>query len=143
MIKTRTSRRNSLSAIFGAACLAVLCCGTRSPAEDTETPVADETAAGRLFHRDVLPVLGKRCFGCHGGQKDVEAELDLTTRASMLKGGESGEATLVPGKPDQSLLYLAVLRDGTILCVYETGEKTSRRDLAVARFNLAWLFEGE
>jgi hypothetical protein len=34
---------------------------------------------------------------------------------------------------------LAVLHDGTILCVYETGAKTSRRDLAVARFNLAWV----
>jgi len=36
---------------------------------------------------------------------------------------------------------LAVLPDRTILCVYETGENTSRRHLAVARFNLAWILE--
>ena len=68
MIKTRTSRRNSLSAIFGAAFLVVLFCGTRSPAEDTETPVADETAVGRLFHRDVLPMLGERCLDVMAAQ---------------------------------------------------------------------------
>jgi sialidase-1 len=34
---------------------------------------------------------------------------------------------------------IAVLPDRTILCVHETGEQTSRRDLALARFNLAWI----
>lgn len=34
---------------------------------------------------------------------------------------------------------IAVLPDRTILCVYETGEQTSRRDLALARFNLSWI----
>ena len=34
---------------------------------------------------------------------------------------------------------VAMLPDRTILCVYETGEQTSRRDLALARFNLAWI----
>ncbi len=36
---------------------------------------------------------------------------------------------------------LAVLPDGTILCVYETGETTSRKDLAVARFDLEWVMK--
>ena len=34
---------------------------------------------------------------------------------------------------------LAVLSDGTIVCVFETGEKSSRKDLAIARFNLEWV----
>jgi len=34
---------------------------------------------------------------------------------------------------------LTVDKDGTIVCVYETGENTSRKDLAIARFNLAWV----
>ena len=38
---------------------------------------------------------------------------------------------------------LAVLSNGQIICVYETGEKTSRRHLAIARFNLAWIEENE
>ena len=40
---------------------------------------------------------------CHGKWKQ-EAELDLRTRDSILKGGKSGPA-LVPGKPDKSLVY--------------------------------------
>jgi sialidase-1 len=35
---------------------------------------------------------------------------------------------------------LVMLPNGDILCVYETGDKESRKDLAVARFNLEWLF---
>ena len=36
---------------------------------------------------------------------------------------------------------IATLSDGTIICVYETGKQTSRRDLAVARFNWEWIVE--
>src|SRR5262249_29355753 len=40
---------------------------------------------------------------CHGDEPR-KAELDLTTLAGILKGGESGQA-VVAGKPDESLLY--------------------------------------
>jgi hypothetical protein len=53
------------------------------------------------FH-DVLPVLLLRCVACHGAQKQ-EAELDLRTHASILKGGESGPA-VVPSDAAGSLL---------------------------------------
>ena len=36
---------------------------------------------------------------------------------------------------------LITLPDGSFLCVYETGADTSRKDLAVARFNLDWVLE--
>ncbi len=36
---------------------------------------------------------------------------------------------------------LRTLSNGDILCVYETGETESRRDLAIARFNLEWVNE--
>ena len=36
---------------------------------------------------------------------------------------------------------IVVLPDRTILCVYETGDENSRQHLAVARFNVAWLFD--
>ena len=39
----------------------------------------------------------------------MRGELDLTSREAMLKGGESGEPSLVPGKPDASPLYRAVM----------------------------------
>ena len=56
-----------------------------------------------VSEREVLaPVLGAKCFVCHG-RREQRAGLDLRTRASMLKGGQSGPA-IVPGKPEESLL---------------------------------------
>ena len=43
------------------------------------------------------------CFECHGAEK-TEAGLDLRTVESMLKGGEGGPV-IVPGKPEESLLF--------------------------------------
>jgi hypothetical protein len=49
------------------------------------------------------------CIECHGKWKQ-EAGLDLRTRAGMLKGGKSGPA-LVPGDPEQSLVYQRIIAD--------------------------------
>ncbi|HEY2841459.1 MAG TPA: PSD1 and planctomycete cytochrome C domain-containing protein [Pirellulales bacterium] len=56
-----------------------------------------------LFERDVAPLLAARCGKCHG-EKEAEAGLDIRRRADLLVGGDSG-AALVPGKPDESLLW--------------------------------------
>lgn len=42
-----------------------------------------------LFERDVLPLLTKKCLGCHGGLRQ-KGKLDLRTIPLMLKGGRSG-----------------------------------------------------
>jgi hypothetical protein len=55
-----------------------------------------------LFKQQIRPVLSQRCVKCHGGEK-TEAKLDLTDRAGLLKGGESGPAVIV-GKAKDSLL---------------------------------------
>jgi hypothetical protein len=76
-------------------------------------PDLDAKAANRLFTLKVLPLLKVKCFGCHGNDpKDIRGDYNLLTREGMLKGGESGETSLVPGKPAESSLYLAVLWDG-------------------------------
>jgi hypothetical protein len=55
------------------------------------------------FRDDIKPLLQAKCVRCHGG-KDRKADLNLTTPAGILKGGESGPA-VVPGNPDKSLLF--------------------------------------
>jgi mono/diheme cytochrome c family protein len=55
-----------------------------------------------LTQHDVLPILLRRCTVCHGAYTR-EGDLDLRTRASMLRGGKSGPA-IVPGKPEKSRL---------------------------------------
>jgi mono/diheme cytochrome c family protein len=55
------------------------------------------------FEKDVRPLLAAKCVRCHG-EKTKKADLDLSTPAGVLKGGESGTA-VVAGKPEKSLLY--------------------------------------
>lgn len=61
----------------------------------------DEVVAKR-FSDDVAPILVGSCLECHGAER--QGGLDLRTRATAIKGGENG-AALVPGDPDDSLLF--------------------------------------
>ncbi|MFH5804040.1 DUF1549 domain-containing protein [Alienimonas sp. DA493] len=65
-----------------------------------------EAAKARFFENEVRPLLAKRCFECHGEEKQ-EGELRLDAMNHILAGGWSG-AALERGKPDDSLLMEAV-----------------------------------
>lgn len=72
-----------------------------------------QTDANRLFTLKVLPLLKVKCFGCHGTDaEDTRGDYNLLTRDAMLKGGESEETALVPGQPEESPLYKAIMWDG-------------------------------
>lgn len=93
-----------------------------SKAADSKS-VPSESEANRLFTLRVLPLLKVKCFGCHGAdEEDIRGDYDLLTREKMIKGGESGEVALVPGKPEESVLYQALLWDG-----YEMPPKENDR----------------
>lgn len=64
---------------------------------------ATASAADIDFKRDVAPILEERCWGCHS-EDSVESGLRLDFRPRMLRGGDSGLAAVVPGKPDKSYL---------------------------------------
>jgi hypothetical protein len=55
------------------------------------------------YQDDIRPLLQAKCVRCHG-DKPRKADLDLSTPAGILKGGESGPA-LVPGQAGKSPLY--------------------------------------
>jgi mono/diheme cytochrome c family protein len=57
---------------------------------------------GVQFVRDLAPVLVASCIDCHGGPQPA-ARLDLSTFATLLRGGDSGPI-IAPGKPADSLL---------------------------------------
>ena len=75
--------------------------------------LADARQEGeRLFALKIRLILSSKCFACHGEDaKKIKGELSLTSRAGLLKGGESEEPSLVPGKPLKSPLYLAATRE--------------------------------
>ena len=72
-------------------------------------PVAAPVSAERpvsktlVFETDVLPIFQAKCVKCHN-PKAKKADLDLTTYAGVLKGGESGKVLNLK-KPAKSALY--------------------------------------
>jgi hypothetical protein len=62
---------------------------------------------GEFFEKEIRPLLVEHCQKCHGGQPKIKGGLNLTSRALLLRGGDSGPG-VVPGKPDASLLIKAV-----------------------------------
>jgi mono/diheme cytochrome c family protein len=95
-----------------------------------------DDAADKHFHDKVKPLLDSRCVSCHGPDK-VKGALRLDSRAATLKGGDNGPA-VIPGKPDDSLLLLAVMHVKSDLEM-PPKEKLTTNDIAVLR---RWIADG-
>ena len=67
---------------------------------------ADTPPAHEFFEKRIRPVLAKQCYACHSQQSKLGG-LDLTSRAGLLQGGNSG-AAVAPGKASDSLLIRSV-----------------------------------
>ncbi|HCU88046.1 MAG TPA: hypothetical protein DGP39_10995, partial [Verrucomicrobiales bacterium] len=82
-------------------------------AQGWQTWATETVPAEVLFVRKVLPIFQSKCLACHGEnpEKQLKGDFDMRSRAALLKGGDSEEPSIVPGKPLQSPLYLAVNRN--------------------------------
>src|SRR5258706_10403741 len=76
-----------LVSLFGVAVI-----GPAAMAQDT--PVS--------FRRQIAPILERRCHACHQ-PANAGGQLNLTSYSQLRKGGKQG-ATLVPAKPEDSLI---------------------------------------
>lgn len=98
------------------------------------------TQAERDFVLKIHPLFVQKCGGCHGtAAKEIKGEFDMRSRASLLKGGESGEPGVTPGEPAKSLLMTAIKwQDG-----YEMPPKENDRltKTEIAAVN-AWITAG-
>ena len=104
-------------------------------------PVHDACAqrAQMSFSEDIVPIFKGWCVSCHqpGGQGYDASGLDLTSYDGLMKGTKFGPM-IVPGKPDESNLY--VLVEGRAKVRMPFGHKALPSCL---RENIySWIFQG-
>jgi len=91
---------------FSALVLCVLCtCTTLLAAADTPEGLA-------FYEKEIAPLLVKTCGKCHGAEaiqtKKIKGKYLMDSWAAMVKGGESGKASVVPGNLDKSTIIEAI-----------------------------------
>lgn len=64
-------------------------------------PPADKP--GLTYDKDIKPLLEGSCLKCHGAEKP-KSKYRVDSLAAMIKGGESGDAAIIPGKSAESPL---------------------------------------
>ena len=84
--------------------LALTCSTSWAQTEDAREFSQEQLA---FFETKIRPVLVENCLTCHSNDDKQKGGLSLTSRAGLLRGGESGPA-IVLGKPDASLLLEAL-----------------------------------
>lgn len=99
--------------LSGVVAITLAAAAARLQAADSPPAASPaDQAAPISFFRDIRPILQANCQGCHQPAK-AQGQLVLTSHASLLKAGESGEAAVVPGKPEASHLLAQVTpKDG-------------------------------
>ncbi len=106
----------------------------------TSAPLAAEQSASdrpeaRHFTLKVLPLLKEKCFGCHGADaNNIKGGYDVRTREAILQGGESEEAAIIPGNPDESPFYQAVIWEGLEMPPKENDRLTDEQTKWVRRW---------
>ena len=83
--------------------LAALSFSAAARAAAPAKPAAIASGKTVSFYADVRPILQEHCQGCHQPAKHG-GDYVMTPFSALLKGGESEDAAIVPGKPDQSNL---------------------------------------
>jgi mono/diheme cytochrome c family protein len=75
----------------------------------SSSALAADSAGTAFFEQKIRPVLVEHCYECHSAEaKKLKGNLYLDSKAGWQKGGDSGEAAIIPGKPDESLLIRTV-----------------------------------
>ncbi len=98
--------------------------------------LAGPAPAADYFQREVRPILSDHCFKCHGPDaKARKGKLRLDLREAALRGGRSGLAAIVPGKPDQGELLRRILSsdDSERMPPVKTGKKLTPGQVEVLR----------
>jgi WD40 repeat protein len=101
----------------------------------------DGTTKPVSFYKQIRPLFQANCNGCHQPAKR-KGDYVITDFASLLKGGESEEPAIVPGKPDESHLIEEVTPDDK--GEYEMPKGKNAKPLHATEIELLrrWIAEG-
>lgn len=119
--------------LAGAA--ALFLCSAFALQDSAQKPRAQQNVD---FDLDVLAILGPKCLNCHSGP-NAKGRLDLLSRDNGLRGGRSREATLVPGKPEESRLIAVVDGSDGELLMPPRGDALSASEIEILR---QWIADG-
>lgn len=82
-------------------CTAILILCLADSAVAQEQPKKDAPAGKASYYKDIRPIFQAHCQGCHQPAKQG-GQYVMTSFATLLKGGETGEAAITPGNPAKS-----------------------------------------
>jgi len=95
------------------------------------------------YDKDIKPLLENSCLKCHGPEKP-KSKYRVDSREALIKGGESEEAAVVPGKSDQSPIvhYVADLVEDMEMPPTDKRDKyppMTKEQIGILR---AWIDQG-
>src|SRR5438046_9242846 len=98
MSRRSATRSPSAKLLIGLLMAAAYYPVAASPSRDVE-----------FFEKKIRPVLVERCYECHSARSEkLKGDLRLDNREGMLKGGESGKPSVIPGEPNKRLLIESI-----------------------------------
>ncbi len=90
------------------------------------------------FAGHVAPLLAAKCGACHGPE-GAESGFRIDARDQVIAGGDSGSVGIVPGKPDESELFVRISTADKELRMPAEGEPLSADEIGLLR---AWIEGG-
>jgi len=124
---------------FAALCLAVVSyhCAQAELTPEQFRQLPPPAAHAVNFSREVKPIFEASCIKCHGRGR-AKGDFQIDSRATLLKGGESG-AALVPGESAKSRLVELVMGFDPDTIMPRKGTKLTHEQVSVLR---AWIDQG-
>ncbi|MDB4561558.1 DUF1553 domain-containing protein [bacterium] len=89
-----------------------------------------------FFNKHVRPIFAEHCYRCHGEKE--RGELNLQSQGNLFAGGESGDAAVVPGKPEASYL-MELVTSGAGDRMPPKGAGLSKKQIEILK---EWITEG-
>ena len=107
----------------------------RSQADESPPPIAGQQVS---YYKQVRPLFQANCQGCHQPAKKLGQYL-MTSFDGLVAGGESGDAAIVPGKPDESYLVGQITTIDGKAEMPKKGEPLTDKEVQLVRL---WIEQG-